>query len=67
MTPAELLELRNAGVITDREHDVLLLRAKGLSQWQIALALDLSRWAVRDRAKNGNRKIELHHRKEHAA
>ena len=66
MTPAQLLELRNANVITDREYDVLLLRSKGLSQWTTALALGISRWAVRDRERNGGRKIELHQRKDAA-
>lgn len=66
MTRADLDQHLKAGTITEREHDVLLLRLKGLSQWQIALALDVSRWAVRDRERNGLRKIELHHRKDAA-
>jgi DNA-binding CsgD family transcriptional regulator len=63
MTPGELAHFRVNDVITSAEYDVLLLRTKGMSQWHIALALDLSRWAVRDRERNGNRKIELHRRK----
>jgi DNA-binding CsgD family transcriptional regulator len=54
-------------IITPAEHDVLALRHRGLSQWQIALALDLSRWAVRDRERNGIRKIDVHRRKDAAA
>jgi len=67
MTPAQLLELRIQGVITDREYDALLLNEKGLKPWTIAIALGISRWAVRDRLKNGYRKIELHERKDTAA
>lgn len=66
MTAAELAQLRADNVITEAEYDVLVLRSKGLSWWQIALALDLSRSAVRDRERNGHRKIELHHRKDAA-
>lgn len=66
MTAADLMQYRINDVISEKEYDVLLLRLKGLSQWQIALALDLSRWAVRDRERNGHRKIELHHRKDAA-
>lgn len=62
MTAADLTNLRNAGVITDREHDALLLRLKGLTQRDISLALDISRAAVRDRLENGDRKIERHRR-----
>lgn len=67
MTPAELAELRIQGVITDREYDALLLNKKGLTPKTIALALGISRWAVRDRIENGLRKIELHQRKDTAA
>jgi DNA-binding CsgD family transcriptional regulator len=63
MTIRDLLELQITNVITTAEHDVLLLRIKGLSQRQTALALDISRGAVRDRLKNGDRKIALHRRK----
>lgn len=66
-TPSDLLDLRIAGVITDREYDVLLLRAKGLSQWTVALALGISRWAVRDRERNGGRKIDLYLQRKDAA
>lgn len=67
IAPAQLAELRTHDVITAAEHDVLLLRSKGMSQWQIALALDLSRWAVRDRERNALRKIDVHRRKDAAA
>jgi DNA-binding CsgD family transcriptional regulator len=66
MTPAELAHHRTQGVITDREYDALLLNIKGLKPWTIAIALGISRWAVRDRLRNGYRKIELH-QKENAA
>ena len=67
MTPAELAQLRINDVITAREYDALLLNEKGLKPWTIAIALGISRWAVRDRLKNGYRKIELHRHKENAA
>lgn len=57
MTPAELLELRITGVITAKQYDVLNLRLRGLSQRQIALALRISREAVRDRERAGTRRI----------
>lgn len=66
-TPADLLQLRISDVITDREYDALLLNEKGLAPKTIALALGISRWAVRDRIENGLRKIELHQRKDTAA
>lgn len=67
MTPLDLAEARRTAVITAAEYDVLLLRAKGLSQRQTALALDISRGAVRDRLENGDRKIDVHRRKDAAA
>ena len=60
MTPAQLLELRIQGVITDREYDVLLLRLKGISQRSISIALGISRSAVRERLDNADRKITAH-------
>lgn len=60
MTAAELRDLRAAGVITDAQHEVLALRARGFSHQQIALALDRSREAIRDRERAGIRRIRLH-------
>jgi DNA-binding NarL/FixJ family response regulator len=66
MTPHDLLELRIANVITDREYDVQLLRHKGMSQRTISLALGISRSAVRERLDNADRKIRQHQRKDAA-
>lgn len=59
MTRSEIRDLHAAGVITHRELDVLELRHGGMSDRAIALALDISRRAVRDRRKNALRKIAL--------
>lgn len=66
MTPPELLELRIANVITNREYDAALLSTKGMSQRTIALALGISRSAVRERLDNAARKIRQHQRKDAA-
>jgi DNA-binding CsgD family transcriptional regulator len=46
-----------AAVCTQAELDVLALDATGMSQWQMALQLGISRRAVRDRLDNAHRKI----------
>jgi len=67
MTPADLAELRIQDIITKAEYDVLLLQTKGMSQRTIALAIGVSRGAVRDRIHNAERKIQQHLRKDAAA
>jgi DNA-binding CsgD family transcriptional regulator len=52
-----------AGIITSREHDILILRTRGLSQYAVALALDISRSTVRSAERNARQKIERHNRK----
>jgi predicted DNA-binding protein (UPF0251 family) len=49
-----------AGIITQLEHEAITLDQRGLSQRQIALALRISRTAVRDRLKNAARKTAAH-------
>jgi DNA-binding NarL/FixJ family response regulator len=49
---------------TPAEQDVLRLEAAGLSERNIALALDISRRAVRDRLWNARRKIDIALRQE---
>jgi DNA-binding CsgD family transcriptional regulator len=44
-------------VCTPLELDALALHTAGCSQWQIALALGISRRSVRDRLDNAHRKI----------
>lgn len=60
MTRADLDKHLAAGTITQREHDVLLLRARGLSQNQIALALNLSRSRVRALERQAHLRIAQH-------
>lgn len=60
MTAADLAQYRIDEVITDREYDVILLRTRGLSQNQIALALNLSRSRVRALERQGNLRIAQH-------
>lgn len=60
MTGHDLREYRASGVITDAQHEVLALRIRGFSHQQIALALDRSREAIRDRERAGIRRIRLH-------
>ncbi len=62
MTPAELLELHIAEVITTKQYDVLLLRIRGLSQQQIATGLHITREAVRERERAAWRNITNHRR-----
>jgi DNA-binding CsgD family transcriptional regulator len=62
----ELETLRIAGVITVREHQILQLRARGLSQNTVALSLDITRSTVRSSERNARQKIERHNRKEAA-
>jgi DNA-binding CsgD family transcriptional regulator len=66
MNTTDLAQLHTDGVITTREHEILALRARGLSQNTIALGLKLSRSTVRNHERNGHRKINLH-RQETAA
>lgn len=54
-------------VCSQAEQDVLRLEAAGLSERNIALALDISRRAVRDRLWNARRKIDIALREEDVA
>lgn len=55
-------------VCTAKELEALELRERhGLSQYAIALVLDLSRWSVRERLRNADRKIDIAIRNEEAA
>jgi DNA-binding CsgD family transcriptional regulator len=61
----DLRHLHDAGIITQRELQVLELRNAHLSQRQVARALDLSRSTIREAEANAHRKIEIHNRKDH--
>lgn len=43
--------------LTDKEHAAYELRQRGMSEHNIALALGIGRWAVRERLANAHRKI----------
>lgn len=63
MTISALADLVAAGVITQREHEILELRyANNLTLYQIALALDISRGTVTNTLRRAHQKIEIHQR-----
>lgn len=53
-------QLHTAGVLTDRELDILILRARGLSQNTIAAGLGITRSTVRNHERNAHQKIARH-------
>lgn len=67
MTRERLRALHTAGVITEREHEILDYRARGISQWTIAIALHISPSTVKSTERNAHRKIANHSDQEDAA
>ena len=57
----DLTQLQHAGVITEREAQAIHLHdVKGMTYWQIGLALGLARQTVHERVRRGHEKIERH-------
>lgn len=54
-------------ILTPAEQEAFTLATRGASQRTIALALNISRSAVRARLENARRKIAQAEQKEHAA
>jgi DNA-binding CsgD family transcriptional regulator len=60
-TRAWLNELHAAGVLTEKQRDVLLWRAQGFSYQEIAYGLKVSISTVRQCGKRGEQKIAIYH------
>jgi DNA-binding CsgD family transcriptional regulator len=43
--------------LTPKEHAAWTLQQRGMSEHNIALALGIGRWAVRERLRNAHRKL----------
>lgn len=67
LSTADVVEIPDIEVLTPREREVLALVARGLTNKEIAAALDISEYTARNHLRHILRKLNLHNRTQLAA